>query len=74
MGPIFGPNISAVRWLFHLTLFWVGFLGVRFEGVEEGGKIIPLPNLKLVKIMLETQIWHVSTHPYVVSENIPFSA
>ena len=34
----------------HLTLIWVGFLGVRFEvGVE--GIII---TLKLVRIMLET--------------------
>ena len=52
-----------------LTQKWVGLLGVRFQ-VEEGGVQNYLPCLKLVRIMLET--WHISTHPYVVSENIPF--
>ena len=38
-----------------LTLIWVGFLGVRFDGAwGRGGKITPPPSgLKLVKIMLE---------------------
>ena len=31
------------------------------------------PRLKLVRIMLELETWYVSTHTYVVSENIPFS-
>ena len=35
-----------------LTLIWVGFLGIRFE--VGGGKIIPPPCLKLVRVMLET--------------------
>ena len=52
-----------------LTLIWVDFLGVRFE-VGEGLKLTP-SRLKLIRIMLE--IWHVSTHTYVVLENIPFS-
>ena len=52
-----------------LTLIWVGFLWVRFE---VGGKIIPPP--VLVRIMLETSSLVLSTHSYVVSENIPFSA
>ena len=43
----------------------MGFLGVLFE-VEGGG-------VKLVRIMQETSNLAVSTHPYVVSENIPFS-
>ena len=40
-----------------LALIWVGFLGVRFDSLELGYKL---------------QIWHVSTHTYVASENIPF--
>ena len=52
-----------------LTLIWVGFLWVRFE---VGGKIISPP--VLVRIMLETSSLVLSTHSYVVSENIPFSA
>ena len=36
---------------YFLTLFWVGFLGVRFE-VGGGGKITPY--LKFVRLMLET--------------------
>ena len=34
-----------------LTLIWVGFLGVHFEG---GGGVKLPPSLKLVRIMLET--------------------
>ena len=49
---------------FCLTLIWVGFLGVRFE-VGEGGKITP-PPMNLTRT-------YISTHTYVVSENIPLS-
>ena len=64
-------DINGVMSMYNLTLIWVGFLGVGFE--VRGSKITPC--LKPVRIMLETwQIWHVSTHPYVLSENIPFSA
>ena len=43
-----------------LTLIWVGFLGVRFEGVRFSVFLGVLSG--------------VITHPYAVSENIPFSA
>ena len=39
-----------MKYLLFLTLIWVGFLGVHFEG--GGGKITPC--LKPVRIMLET--------------------
>ena len=42
-----------------------------FKGEEERYKITTC--LKLVRIMLKLEIWHVSTNTYVVSENIPFS-
>ena len=50
----------------------VGILGIRFE--VRGEITPPHPCLKLVRTMLETLNFHVSTHTYVVSENIPFSA
>ena len=50
----------------------MGFLGVRFWGKGGGGKITPC--LKPVTITLELQIWHASTHPNAVLENLPFSA
>ena len=60
--------------LFHYHYFINPNLGglfrVCFEVVGAGGKITA-PCLKIVCIMLETL--HVSTDPYVVSENIPFS-
>ena len=65
-----------------MPFFWRNFfnpeLGGLFRGSfggGEGGKITYLPPhcLKLVRIMLETEIWHASTHTWVVSENIPFS-
>ena len=34
----------------HLTLMWVGFLGIRLLG----GKITPHLSLKLIRIMLKT--------------------
>ena len=37
---------------YFLTLFWVGFLGVRFELGVAGGQITPC--LKFVRLMLET--------------------
>ena len=52
-----------------LTLIWVGFLGVRFQVGRD--KIILC--LELVRIMLETWILYISTHEYMLSENIPFS-
>ena len=36
-------------------------------------KKLPLVQ-NLLELCQKLQIWHVSTHPYVVSENIPFSA
>ena len=68
-------HLFIYHWIYSiiiisLTLIWVGFLGVCFEVVGAGGKITA-PCLKIVCIMLETL--HVSTDPYVVSENIPFS-
>ena len=57
-----------------LTLIWVGFLGVYFEVWWGGGGItFPRLCLKLVRIMLETSNWHLSTQTYLGSENIPFS-
>ena len=47
----------------HLTLIWVGFFGVYYE-VGGGGRGKITPCLKLV--------WYVSTHTYVVSENIQY--
>ena len=41
---------------------WVGVVGGR-EGVN-------YLRLKLVRIMLATSTWHVSTQTYIVSENI----
>ena len=48
------------------SLIWVGFLGVGLEVKGGGGGGIPPPSLKLVRIVVSTQI-------YLVSENIPFS-
>ena len=50
-----------------LTLIWVGFLGVCFK--VTGGEFT-LPVLKSLKLCYKLKIWHVSTHSYVVSENI----
>ena len=36
-------------------------------------KVLPLVQ-NLLELCQKLQIWHVSTHPYVVSENISFSA
>ena len=38
-----------------------------------GGITFPRLCLKLVRIMLETSNWHLSTQTYLGSENIPFS-
>ena len=46
------------------SLIWVGFLGVGLAVM--GGGEFPPPSLKLVRIVVSTQI-------YLVSENIPFS-
>ena len=54
-----------------LTLIWLGFLGVRTEVRGGGGKITAC--LKLIRIMLVRHVWYISTHTYVVSENILFS-
>ena len=60
----------------YLTLIWGGFLRVRFEG-EEGRLNYPPPPTHAVKNLLELgqklEIWRVSTHSYVVPEDIPFS-
>ena len=70
---IYGCNFVA-----SLSVIWVGFLGVLFEVCVclEGAQHYPSPSpcLKLVRIMLES--WNLArkyTHPYVVSENIPYS-
>ena len=49
-----------------LTLIWVGFLGVRFEVCVARGGVVSKTRYKL-------QIWYVSRHTYVVSENLSFS-
>ena len=55
-----------------LTLIWVGFSGIRFEVQGGGGGgITPVNNL--LELRYKLQIWHVNTHPYVVSNNIPVS-
>ena len=46
-------------------LNWVGFLGARFE--VGGGGVNSLESCQ------KLEIWCESTHPYVFSENIPFS-
>ena len=62
----------------YLTLIWGGFLRVGFEG-EEGRLNCPPPPppTHAVKNLLELgqklEIWRVSTHSYVVPEDIPFS-
>ena len=51
----------------------VGFLGLGFEIGEEGGGESKPPHpssLKLVRIMLEVEIWYVSTYTYLGLENI----
>ena len=54
-----------------LTLIWVGFLGVCFKVTGGGGGgEFTLPVLKSLKLYYKLKIWHVSTHLYVVSENI----
>ena len=44
--------MTTAMHIFLLTLIWMGFLGVRFEVGEGGGKNTPC--LKPVRIMLET--------------------
>ena len=53
----------------YLTLNRVDLLGVRFAVGE-----FPPPHLlakKIVKVMLKLEIWYVSIHTYLISENIP---
>ena len=53
-----------------LTLIRVGFLGVRFD---MGFKITTPPSQsKTLKFYQKLEIWYVSIHTCVVSENIPF--
>ena len=49
-----------------------GLLGVRFEVGRVGGIYHPLLKT-LLELCWKLQIWHVSTYPYIVSENIRFS-
>ena len=49
-----------------LTLIWVSFLRVRFA--IEGGEV-----KNLLELCYKFEIWCVSTHTYVVSENMLFS-
>ena len=60
---------DKTRYFIMSTLIWVGFLVVRLpvEGVKAN------LCLKIVRIMLEFEIWYVNKDTYVVSENIPFS-
>ena len=53
-----------------LTLIWVGFSGTRFA---MGGEGVKLPRQKFLELFHKLEIWYVSTHTYVVSENIPLS-
>ena len=53
-----------------LTLVSVGFSGIHFA-LGGGLKLPPVKNLLELRYKLE--IWYVSTHTYVVLENIPFS-
>ena len=63
----FNPNLGG---LFKGSI-WGGWA---WAGLG-GGKITPPPSLrlKLVIILREIQLWHVSTHTCVVSENISFN-
>ena len=62
------PNLSGLfRGSFRGACVCVG---VRvWEGRREGVNYL---RLKLVRIMLATSTWHVSTQTYIVSENIFF--
>ena len=53
-----------------LTLVSVGFSGVHFA-LGGGLKLPPVKNL--LELCYKREIWYVSTHTFVVSENIPFS-
>lgn len=60
--------MDKVKFIYRLTLLWVGFRWVRFAA--EGKLPASLPPLsKTVRIMLED--WFESTLRYVVSENTP---
>ena len=60
--------MDKVKFIYPLTLLWVGFRWVRFAA--EGKLPASLPPLsKTVRIMLED--WFESTLRYVVSENTP---
>ena len=54
-----------------LTLIWLGFSWVHFVMVGRGVKLPPVKNF--LELCYEFEIWYVSIHTYVVSENIPFS-
>lgn len=62
----------------YLTLIWVGFLRVRFEG-GRGEVKLPPPHThthavkNLLELCQKLEIWRVSTHSYVVPEDIPCS-
>ena len=68
--------LRKFSWDGYLTLIWWGFLRVRFEG-GRGEVKLPPPPTHAVKNLLELgqklEIWRVSTHSYVVPEDIPFS-
>ena len=52
----------------------MGFLGVRFEVGEWVKLPPPRPFVQnLLELCQKLRIWHVSTHSYLVSKNIPFS-
>ena len=55
-----------------LTLIWVCSLGVRFKVGGGGGVKLPAVK-KLLEFCYKLEIWYVSTHTYVVSEDIPSS-
>ena len=64
-------TIDQIRFLFLSFPFWVGFLGVRFEG---GGIKLPLPLcLKLVRTILKTLNLARKYTPICSFRNIPFS-
>ena len=56
-----------------LTLIWVGFLGVRLEVGGWGGVKLPPSKTRHNNANYGSLTLQFCTHPYIVSENIPFN-
>ena len=54
-----------------LTLLWVGSLGDSFD---VGALKLPYPVWNSSELCQKLEIWYLSTHTYIVSENMPLGA